>query len=118
MALTDEDKVNITLAIKGIFGNLIYVEPYQITEDVEVIVNNLVKEIANCTKNVSSLMEAYEMFYTGLPIKSIAKMLKLTMDRVISDWVAASRKEFSKRACVDTTISKWRSVLQLEIMGL
>lgn len=127
--------------IKKLYGTTIYVDESQITDEVVEIVETILKEIRNCTKNlgifisiVQGLADALQATGEALPEEIIDDMLK---DQNL-EWIRNMRKNFTEAfvesfvttwiniltgaqqstICVNTAKLNWKSALAIALLGI
>lgn len=123
--------------ISILFSGSIQAKPADITAHVIQKVDTMITEIAQCSKAITEL--SFALIFqaaVGYPVATITDILTNNIlirlwlmhdpkgtalspiHTVLQDWIHALTSNYRHIACVTTARAKWRSAIQMELMGV
>jgi hypothetical protein len=118
--LTQKDKQAIVDAIEVIFNGAVYATPDQITDEVADMVTKIINEISSATKKIKyTYGGVFSILYLGLPVTGIiAGIQKLLLGQLLALWFREITQYIGLRSSLVTAAARWRSPIELALMGL
>lgn len=137
MSLTISQKERYVEGIQVLFGGTIHAETYQITEEVIHYVDQFIDQVRQCSHAMAQTQLSFlyaltfgpavaaatgaatAYFLDVLAVEIVAKFgAKAAVKKVLSEWVGELGKGYQFPPCLNGARLKWRSKIELELMGL
>lgn len=120
MALTQEEKEFYALFINQVYDGALNVSANDITPEVVEVVDGMFLAIRECSKAMASTHAVYSAFY-GNAITSLSALMKALRKAAVEttkNWLKVTQENAAYRSCMKATALRWRSPLQMALMGI
>lgn len=120
MALTQQEKELYVAFIDSVYQGVLPVRAGDITPEVAGIADQMLAAIVQCSSGMAVTHAAYSAFYGKIPVSlsAILKQLGKAAVGTTKSWIKAALAERRYKACVSGVALRWRSPLQMALLGI
>lgn len=117
LPLTPQLRENYIRAVHKIWPDTVgRYKASHVNEEVARIMDNVLNEIAECSKSMALIHELFEDFYMPFKLNKWRKIIMETID-VYVDWLDALEENRVYRSCVVGASRNWKSPMSLALEG-
>lgn len=118
MPLTPEMRQNYIDVIHKIWPRVMdRYNANDVTDEVVDMMDTILNSIAECSKAMEIIEEIYDEFYMPFKINKWRKIVSGALD-VFEVWIKDLETHKRYQICITSAAWKWRSVMEMALMGL